>query len=67
MHLTLKQETARPPVANIIAQQERFETFVTAFNTEQPHEALAMKIPGGGLYLLFKALYRLAGSRLPLA
>lgn len=45
MHLTLKQETARPPAANIIAQQERFDAFVTAFNAERPHEALAMKTP----------------------
>jgi len=45
MHLTLKQETARPPAANSIAQQERFDHFQNEFNTERPHEALAMKCP----------------------
>lgn len=45
MHLTLKQETARPPAQNIIAQQERFDDFTALFNTERPHEALAMKTP----------------------
>ena len=45
MHLTLKQETARPPAANSIAQQERFERFQNEFNSERPHEALAMKCP----------------------
>ena len=45
MHLTLKQETARPPGANIIAQQARFDDFVHEFNTERPHEALDMKVP----------------------
>ena len=45
MHLTLKQETTRPPGANILQQQARFEDFVSEFNEERPHEALAMKTP----------------------
>jgi len=45
MHLTLKQEAARPPAMNIIQQQETFDRFVTEFNTERPHEALDMKVP----------------------
>jgi transposase InsO family protein len=45
MHLTLKKETTRPPGANILQQQERFDAFVQEFNTERPHEALAMKCP----------------------
>jgi transposase InsO family protein len=45
MHLTLKQETARPPAGNILAQQARFDAFVREFNTERPHEALDMKFP----------------------
>lgn len=45
MHLTLKQETTRPPGANFLQQQERFDAFVEEFNTERPHEALAMKCP----------------------
>lgn len=45
MHLTLKQETARPPAINAIQQQERFDVFIAEFNTERPHEALAMRTP----------------------
>ena len=45
MHLTLKQEAARPPAENTIAQQERFEDFTAEFSTECPHEALAMQCP----------------------
>ena len=45
MHLTLKQQTTRPPGANALQQQARFDAFVREFNTERPHEALAMKCP----------------------
>ena len=45
MHLTLKQETTRPPSMNSLQQQARFDAFVAEFNTERPHEALAMKTP----------------------
>jgi hypothetical protein len=45
MHLTLKQETVRPPGANSLQQQARFDDFVREFNTERPHEALEMKCP----------------------
>ena len=45
MHLTLKQETARPPGLNGIQQQERFDAFRAEFNGERPHEALAMRLP----------------------
>ena len=45
MHRTLKQETARPPGANALQQQARFDAFVSEFNTERPHEAIAMKTP----------------------
>ncbi len=45
MHLTLKGGTARPPAANIIQQQERFDAFQAEFNGERPHEALAMTTP----------------------
>jgi transposase InsO family protein len=45
MHLTLKQETARPPAMNIIAQQARFDAFIDEFNAERPHEALDMACP----------------------
>jgi transposase InsO family protein len=45
MHLTLKQEATRPPGMNSLQQQDRFDAFVQEFNTERPHEALAMKTP----------------------
>lgn len=45
MHLTLKKEATRPPGRNILQQQMRFDAFVSEFNTERPHEALAMKVP----------------------
>lgn len=45
MHLTLKKETTRPPGRNSLQQQARFDDFIKEFNTERPHEALAMQSP----------------------
>lgn len=45
MHLTLKLETTRPSGANILQQQEKFDSFQNIYNTERPHEALEMKCP----------------------
>lgn len=45
MHLTLKRETTRPPGANQLQQQERFDRFRELFNVERPHEALDQKPP----------------------
>jgi len=45
MHLTLKQEATRPPGLNSLQQQARFDAFQQEFNTDRPHEALAMKCP----------------------
>lgn len=45
MHLTLKKEATRPPAMNILQQQAKFDAFVKEFNTERPHQALAMKYP----------------------
>jgi transposase InsO family protein len=45
MHLTLKKEATRPPGANSLQQQDRFDAFVQEFNAERPHEALGMKCP----------------------
>ena len=45
MHLTLKKEATRPPGSNSLQQQDRFDAFVQEFNSERPHEALAMKCP----------------------
>jgi transposase InsO family protein len=45
MHLTLKKEATRPPGMNSLQQQARFDAFIHEFNTDRPHEALAMKYP----------------------
>jgi hypothetical protein len=45
MHLTSKQQTTRPPGVNSLQQQARFDAFVNEFNTERPHEAIAMRCP----------------------
>jgi integrase-like protein len=45
MHLTLKREATRPPGINALQQQARFDAFRTEFNTERPHQALAMRCP----------------------
>jgi hypothetical protein len=56
MHLTLKQEATRPPGTNSLQQQARFDGFVREFNSERPHEALAMKTPAE-LYTLSSRRY----------
>ena len=45
IHLTLKQETTRPPGQNFLQQQARFDAFREEYNTDRPHEALGMKYP----------------------
>ena len=45
MHKTLKQATVRPPAANFLAQQDRFDSFREEFNHERPHEALDQETP----------------------
>src|SRR5262245_35296705 len=45
MHLTLKKEATRPPGANSLQQQGRFDRFLDEFNRERPHEAIAMRCP----------------------
>jgi putative transposase len=45
MHLTLKREATKPAADNFLQQQARFDTFVTRYNHERPHAALAMQVP----------------------
>jgi putative transposase len=45
MHLTLKREATKPAGANVLQQQARFDAFVTRYNEDRPHQALAMKVP----------------------
>ena len=44
-HETLKAETANPPRSTIRTQQQAFEKFRATYNSERPHEALAMRTP----------------------
>jgi transposase InsO family protein len=44
-HLTLKQETSRPPAATPSAQQARFDAFCRDYNHTRPHEALGQQPP----------------------
>jgi transposase InsO family protein len=44
-HRTLKAETAKPPHANMRAQQRAFDLFRKVYNEERPHEALGQKPP----------------------
>lgn len=46
MHLTLKKEATKPAGENLLQQQEKFDAFISEYNTERPHQALAMKTPG---------------------
>jgi transposase InsO family protein len=46
MHLTLKQETTRPPGYNFLQQQARFDDFIEVYNNDRPHQALVGKYPG---------------------
>ena len=45
MHLTLKQETTRPPRDNFLGQQEEFDKFIHVYNNERPHQGINMKYP----------------------
>ncbi|HEV2979783.1 MAG TPA: integrase core domain-containing protein, partial [Casimicrobiaceae bacterium] len=57
MHLTLKKEATRPPGMNSLQQQARFDAFVREFNSERPHEALAMQTPAE-IYSASPRIYR---------
>jgi len=57
MHLTLKREATKPAGDNLLQQQARFDTFLTRYNEERPHAALAMKTPAE-LYARSPRVYR---------
>jgi len=61
MHKTLKRAIVRSTRANYIAQQRVFNTFRAEFNTERPHEALAMETPAS----LYAASPRAMPNRVP--
>ena len=45
MHKTVKAECARPPEADMAAQQVRFDAWRREFNEDRPHEALGYEVP----------------------
>ncbi len=45
MHRTLKQAALRPPAANALIQQRRFDVFRRDYNADRPHEALEQRTP----------------------
>jgi putative transposase len=57
MHRTLKAEATKPAAPNVLQQQARFDTFVTRYNQERPHQALDMKVPAD-LYTRSTRTYR---------
>ena len=61
MHRTLKAETARPPAANLRAQQRRFNRFRQEYNEERPHQALQDRTPSQ----LYQCSSRSYPARLP--
>jgi len=57
MHRTLKAEATKPSAPNVLQQQARFDTFVTRYNHDRPHQALGMKVPAA-LYTRSARVYR---------
>ena len=57
MHRTLKAEATKPAAPNVLQQQARFDTFVTRYNQDRPHQALGMKVPAE-LYTRSARVYR---------
>jgi putative transposase len=45
LHLTLLQDTARPPARSLRQQLERFKDFQRLYNQERPHQALGNDTP----------------------
>lgn len=45
MHRTLKQDATKPPKADLVRQQVRFDEFRHEYNYDRPHEALDKKTP----------------------
>jgi transposase InsO family protein len=45
LHLTLLQDTAKPPARSLRQQLERFRTFQHTYNEERPHQALGNDTP----------------------
>ena len=50
MHRTLKETILKTPGINLLQQQEIFESFMTVYNNERPHQGIEMQCPAD-LYL----------------
>jgi len=61
MHRTLKEATAKPPKADLRAQQRAFDQFRQDYNQERPHEALEQRPPAS----LYTPSVRAYPERLP--
>ena len=61
MHRTLKEATAKPPKADLGAQQRAFNHFRQEYNHERPHEALEQRPPSS----LYRPAPRAYPERLP--
>lgn len=61
MHLTLKKETASPPMINHRKQQLRFDEFRREFNEDRPHEGIEFNRPSW----LYKPSNRDLPSKIP--
>jgi transposase InsO family protein len=61
MHRTLKEATAKPPKADLRAQQRAFDQFRQDYNQERPHEALEQRPPAS----LYSPSVRAYPERLP--
>jgi len=61
MHLTLKQDAAKPASFNFLQQQERFDAFIEVYNNERPHQGLAGAYPGD-LYTPSPRIYQPPGE-----
>lgn len=57
MHRVLKEQTARPPSANIQAQQKRSDRWRQRYAERRPHESLGQRTPA--------SVYRASTRRLP--
>ena len=61
MHRSMKRRAIKPVQRTCAAQQQRFDAFRVEYNTERPHEALAMETPAS----VYAASPRAYPTRLP--
>jgi putative transposase len=57
IHVGQRREATKPAAVNVLQQQARFDDFVTRYNTDRPHQALAIKVPAD-VYARSPRVYR---------